>query len=217
MKTTCSAVLAVSLLCLMPLTSQAIEFSFRPTPQVADVGELVEVQLRIEGLAGTSLGTFDLLVGFNPSILRFAGVTFGDSDFNFNDQLACPGLPSTCTFFGSLTSSTGQTSPLDSNINLFEVSFAPVPPLAPVDVLATMQAAAFNIGTLSFEGLSVGNSPLQLGVIALGDSMGNPLLTSTISPGRILVGEQVPVPSSLPLLLLGLAVLAGVVRKTSLR
>lgn len=166
------------------LPASAIIIEFNPSPQSVSVGSTTTVDVVISGLGDStapSLGTFDLDVGFDPSILSFNGATFGN-------QLDLFGLGS----LQSMISGIGT-------INLFELSFDFA------DDLNTLQASSFLLATLSFDTLASGNSLLSITVNALGDSVGDPLQADLVA-GNIGVQSvsAIPEPASLPLIGIGM-------------
>jgi hypothetical protein len=175
-------------LCITPPVS-AITIGFNPSSQLVGIGSTAMVDLVISGLgdgAAPSLGTFDLDVGFDPSILSFSSATYGN-------QLDLFGLGD----IQFLTIGVGT-------VNLFELS------LDFADDLDNLQTNSFFLATLSFNTIASGNSELNITVNALGDSNGNQL------QNELLVGNvdvqsvnQVPVPPAFLLLGSGLIGLIG--------
>ena len=162
----------------------AISIEFVPSSQSVAAGSPVDVAIRITGLgnlSAPSLGTFDLDVGFDPAILSFSSVSYGDPALG--DQLDLLGL-------GSLTA----TTPGVGSVNLFELS------LDLASDLDTLQAGDFTLATLTFDTASAGASALTITVNALGDALGDPL-TASLGSGSI----NVPEPALLLLLGAGLA------------
>ena len=196
MKKTIYSVIGSMLLLLVSGTSQAITVSFDPTAQTVATGSFVSVKLGISGLgngAAPSLGTFDLNIGYNPSLLSFTSVIFGDPVLG--DQLDLFSL-------GSLTSSDNTTP---GTVNVFELSFDSVADLN------TLQAANFTLATFTFSALSGGTSPLSISINALGDANGDPL-AATMASGNVTV-TAVPLPGAVWLFGSGLLGLIGVARR----
>ncbi len=196
MSKTIYSVISSVLLLLVSGMSQAITVSFDPTAQTVATGSFVSVKLGISGLGNgvaPSLGTFDLNIDYNPSLLSFTSVSFGDPVLG--DQLDLFSL-------GSLTS-WDNTTP--GTLNVFELSFD-----SPTDI-DTLQAANFTLATLTFSALSGGISPLSISINALGDANGDPLAAITTS-GSVTV-TAVPVPAAVWLLGSGLLGLIGVARR----
>jgi len=183
--------LACISLLLISSPTYAIIISLNPTTQTATAGTSLDLALVISGLgsgAAPSIGTFDLNVGFNSSILGFSSAVFGDP--SLGDQLDLFGL-------GSLSIATlGAES-----VNLFELSFD-----AATDLNA-LQADSFTLATLSFNALSVGTSPLVITLNALGNANGDSITTDlvdgSISVNASDVHRSVPEPAIWLLLGLG--------------
>jgi hypothetical protein len=194
----------ISVCVLLPITigcgggialAGTIIFSFTPSTQSASVGRAITAGVRISGLgafSAPSMGTFDLNVGFDPNVLKFDAFTFGDPVLG--DQLDLFGL-------GSITSVT----PSSGTVNLFELS------LDSVSDLNSLQAANFLLGTLTFDTIRTGESPLVLTVNALGDADGNSLSASATN-GSVNV---VPEPKTVWLLMTAFALYASLTRRRS--
>lgn len=168
--------------------ASAITVAFNPSSQSVSVGSATTVDLIISGLGdgiAPSLGTFDLDVGFDPTILGFSGTTFGNQLdlFGFGDvQFATPGV---------------------GTVNMFELS------LDFAEDLDTLQADSFVLAILSFNALSPGSSPLSFSVNALGDSIGDPLQADLVM-GSVGV---VPEPAALSLMGVGILCVAAMVKR----
>jgi hypothetical protein len=161
----------------------AITVDFVPTAQSVGVGQPVTVDVVISGLtagAPPSVGAFDLDVSFNSGILSPTGVTFGPF-------LGDPALLEALT---SVVATPGL------------VDFAEVSLLLPAE-LDALQPASFALGTLSFDTLARGTSPLTFSQVVLADAFGG-TLTPSVGGGTI----NVVVPEPGTLLLLG-AAMAG--------
>jgi hypothetical protein len=172
--------------------AQAIQLSISPISQDVPVGSLVSAQIVISELgsgAGPSLGAFDIDIGFNPSVLSFATVTFGDQ--TLGNQLDLFGL-------GSITSGT----PSAGSVNLFQLS------LDSAADLDALQAPSFALGTIQFSANGLGTSTLTIHPNSLSDSTGN-VLTATVLDGAISV-HAVPEPANVTLLVAGLAMMVVV-------
>src|SRR5215470_14685987 len=142
---------------LAPTPTFPITIGFIPPLQQTSIAESVNVAVMISGLGDAmppSLGAYDLDVTFDPNILFFKRVIFGDP--TFGDQLDLFGL--------------GSVQAVDSSVlgrvNLFELSLD-----SPVD-LDRLQRGNFILASLGFETISLGATPLSLTINALADSMG---------------------------------------------
>jgi hypothetical protein len=126
------------------------------------------VALDISGLGnGTALGTFDVNVGFNSSVVSFASASYGDPVLG--DQLNLEG-------FGPVSS----TIPGSGTTELFELS------VDSPSALTSLQATSFTLATLTFDAVGSGTSGLDLSVNALGDQNGLPI-NATLQNGSITV------------------------------
>lgn len=173
---------------------QAIMLNVAPATQDAVLGSTLSVQLNISGLGDAtadSLGAFDLDFTYDPALLAFNNVSFGD-------QLDVLG-------FGSIT---GIDSSVAGLVNLFEVS------LDLASDLNVLQSPAFTLATLTFDTLAIGSTALVVSNTILSNAVGDPLFAE-ISGGRVNVVPQnipMPLPGSFALIALGLIVGAGVAR-----
>ncbi len=149
---------------------------------LASPGTAVEIAIRITGLgvsSAPSLGTFDLVVGFDPLHLAFSSVVYGDQlDIHLGGGLFSGSLPITAPGAGSL--------------GVAEISFASE---AQLDAL---QTDAFTLATLIFDPIVAAPTQTFFGLRAnvVGDAAGDPLQVTVI-----------PEPSSLSLLAAALAAL----------
>jgi hypothetical protein len=132
--------------------------SLDPSSQEVALGSQANVDLDISGLGNPpSLGTFDLNVSFDPTILSFSDIAFGDPVLG--DELDPTGLGNTISF-----SSEGV-----GTVEVFDLS------LDSAATLDALQPSAFTLGVLTFEAIGGGASSLELSVNALGDADGNSL------------------------------------------
>jgi hypothetical protein len=160
-----------------------VVLSVEPPYQAVADGSAVSVSLQISGLGAftaPSLGTFDLDLRFDPSLLDFNSFVFGDPVLG--DQLDLSG-------FGSITGM--GTTPGSGVVNIYEVS------LDLVSDLDNLQEPMFTLGILEFQPLQVGISFLFIDINALGDASGDSLPESvTVRAGVISI---TPEPGSITL------------------
>jgi hypothetical protein len=152
------------------------------------------VNLLISGLGdgvAPSLGTFDLDVTFDPAILAFNNVLFGNQlDLNVA---------------GSVSGFDSESEP--GVVNLFEVSLE-----LPADLDAT-QASEFVLASLTFDSIGTETSLLKFENVILGDSEGNSLFADLGLPGSVTVGAPVPEPATILLLAAGIGGLGFIKRR----
>jgi hypothetical protein len=184
MKTNTLIALFCSLV-LLPTLGMAnqVQLSFLPPSQNVPLNGTLQVGLGISLLnigGPPSLGTYDVDVAFDPAILGFSSVSFGDPVLG--DQLDIFGL-------GNIQSSTPGTG----TVNAFELS------LDSSADLDTFQAGDFTLFVLTFSALNVGTSPLNLNVNALGDAVGAPVSFTSENGGVkvIAIASEAPEPGTI--------------------
>ena len=157
------------------LSANAVTLDLSPATSSVNLGDSVEVELRIAGLGvGTapSLGAYDFTLEFNPAVLGFGAFTFGDPVLGNHLDLAG---------FGTVSGFDGGTA---GQLNVFEIS------LDLAGDLDALQASSFALGTISFNALGNGVSPLQFTSAVWSDAGGNPLAVQ-LGSGSISVPEPV--------------------------
>jgi len=202
------SMLAATLLALLGAGQGAVAatLSLEPALQTASTGDSISVDLVISGLgdfAPSSLGDFDIDVGFDPSTLSLTGFSLGPFLGNI-------GLGE------ALDLSLGEIVP--GLVNVLEVSLldadASSGPSGIPPFLDDIQPGTFSLATFNFDVLNLGPGELTTvgiaGVFALGDGFGLPLTLDATSPAVIegLDTAQVPAPQTALLVLAGLVCLA---------
>lgn len=164
---------------LLGVSATATTLSLDPVSTTVSVGADFEVAVVISGLGNgvaPSLGAYDLTIGFDPSVLAFGTVSFGDP--TWGDVLG--------PVLGSITGSALDAS--GGTVNLFGVSLD-----SPAEVDA-LQPDQFILATLRFTGAADGISPLDLNVHDLGDAGGAPLPDLAPWGASVTVASTHPVP-----------------------
>ena len=177
--------LALALLFVPCLHAGAIRIE---PPSLTKTNGPIFVSIAIEGLGAQSLGAWDLQLAFNPGVISFNSVVFGDP--TLGDQLDLSIPP-----FGSIQ---GSDSSVPGLVRLFELS------LESPSVLNSLQADAFVLATLTFDAVGVGLTPITFDMFLLSDADGNQLVAS--ASGAVV--DVVPEPSASTLIGSGLFALA---------
>ena len=196
-----AGLLATSLLALlMPTLASATAISITPSTLNASIGEPITASLVVSGLTST-LGAYDIDVSVNPSVLAIPGLnSLSPTNVAFSDALGNPNDPTqTAVFFG------GDTNPITGTEELIDIS------LLDPSALANLQpSTSFTLATLNFTVVGSGSTSITPGLpssgIALSDAYGNPLSVTTFNAATVNI-LSVPEPSSMTLLLAGLAVI----------
>lgn len=177
----------------LSLNAHAISIDLIANQTAVNVGDNIEVQVRISGLSDASapaLGVYDVNFNYDASLFSFSSILWGDS--TLGNQLDLSG-------FGSLQDSSNGLNWL----NAFELSFDDA-----LD-LELLQAGEFTLFSVLLNAVAIGSGSFLLTTNAIGDAYGNDLFIDTITGTTVdVVSISVPEPSSLLLLLGMLAVIA---------
>ena len=186
--------LALLLALLVGTANAAPVLRFVPIEEFALPGQDARVRVQIEGLAGTSLASYSMTIAYDPSIVQFDWMNFGDPDPRVGNQLACPGPADTCVFHGALNG----FGEFGGEVALFEATLAPRGEVEP------FQLPSFTLFTMEFTGLTRGRTGLEIIASSFVDDSLEDLDVS-LGTGAIVVPE----PSTAFLLLIGSLGLAG--------
>ncbi|WP_062064486.1 cohesin domain-containing protein [Cellvibrio sp. OA-2007] len=180
-----------SIVCIAAsFNANAISIDLIADNNAINLGDSVEVQVRISGLDGsTALGVYDVNFNYDASLFSLGNISWGDS--LQGNQLDLLG-------FGSLQDSISGSGWL----NLFELSFDAVTDLE------NYQAGEFTLFSILLNAIAIGSGDFSLTANALGDAYGNNVALDSINGTRININTiSVPEPSSLLLLIGMLAIL----------
>jgi hypothetical protein len=171
---------------LSSMNAQAsISLGFTSVTQTAN---RLDIGLQVSGLGDATapaLSTYDLDIHFDPSLLSYSGITFGDP--LLGNQLDVFNL-------GSNSSAAELTS--IGIVNVFELSLD-----VPAD-LNPWQTDTFILATLSFDMLNHGSSALSINVNVFDDADAV-ALSPAVQSATI---ATVPLPSAVWLFLVGLGI-----------
>ncbi|WP_323813061.1 cohesin domain-containing protein [Cellvibrio sp. NN19] len=182
-----------SMLCFAAsLNANAISIDLIADNSNINLGDNVEIQVRISGLDGTTaLSTYDVNFNYDASQFSISNITWGDSVQG--NQLDLLG-------FGSLQDSNNGSGWL----NLFELSFDDV------FTLESLQASEFTLFSILLNTLAIGSGEFSLTANIFGDANGNELVADQINNTQVnITSVSVPEPSSFLLLLAGLLAIAA--------
>jgi hypothetical protein len=163
---------------LRSASADAVLIDFAPSAQTVTAGAAVGVDIVVSGLGDLSepsLGTFDLDLSYDPSVLSVVSVT--------------------------LTPLLGDVS-LGEAVEVVDLATAGLVDLLLLSLLSpaeldSLQPESFVLATLSFDALAPGTSALALTQVLLGDAFGADL-DATTGTGAITVsidGTPVPEPT----------------------
>ena len=185
----------VAFVLAIPAISRAsITIELSSNSQIVSSQSEVVVSASISGLGGgvpPSLGTYDLDVTYDPSVLSYSSTTFGDPVLG--DQLDPDGL-------GTIQNATDYSGVLD----IFELS------LDPSADLNSMQSSSFILAQMTFIASNPGTSTIGLSVNAVGDADGNSLDVTIVDPSIVVEPVNVPEANSIRLSLIGLLAIFAV-------
>jgi hypothetical protein len=155
-------------------SAAAISITVQPGAQLpVTTGEQVSVDLNIVGLGASttpSLGVYDLNLTFDPTLLSFANVNWGNGLDLFQ--------------FGDVRN-------VNASAGLLNVSELSLDSATDLDAL---QPASFLLASLQFIGVGTGTSNIALSINALGDANGEPLSADIVyGSGSV---SNVPEPST---------------------
>jgi len=195
---------------LMSQSAFAITIGFDPDSQNVNLGDPVTINLTISDLGDhtpESLGTFDLNLLFDPTIL---GIDTTDSDGDGVIDSVDIDPRSQLDIYGWHLNSMGASLTGPGVLNIYDLSFDDE------DDLNNYQDGSFPLATITFSAIGVGTSMLSVdpATILLGDAAGN-TLTADLTGGSVSVSSVSPVPEPTTCLLMGagLASLIGLRRK----
>jgi hypothetical protein len=178
---------------LFAVRSEAISIGLAPSPVAATVGGVFSLDLVVAGLVGgeaSALGSWDLDVGFDSSLMSFDSVTFG-------------------TLLGGPADSLQDALPNGAGSwNVAEISL-----LSPGE-LEALQPDSFVLATLGFSALAEGTSSVVLSGGVAGNGAGRPLeLQLGAARVEIAGGAVVPEPGAALLFACGALLVARARRR----
>ena len=156
---------------------------------VVGVGETIDVTVAVSGLghhAAPSLGAFEVTIDFDPSVLSFMTVLYGDPVLGNQLNLAGYGSPQ-------------FTTPGPASVSFTEIS------LDSIANLNALQPGAFTLLTAQFMAIGTGATNLSLSSFRLGDAFGDRTAASTTAAVLRVDPLSTPEPSALLLIATGLA------------
>jgi hypothetical protein len=192
---------AALLVALGATQAGALSISLDPALSSIGLNDTVEIALNVSGLvdgAAPSLGSYDIGVAWDASVLQLHAVSFGDP--LLGDQLDLSGFGTVSTVvFGAGT------------VNLSQLS---------LDSLATLndlQAGSFTLATLLFELIDAGSTAIPLSLNQVRNAAGQPLPVEAITGATVSITgggvSAVPEPSAALLWMLGLLVVQSHLRR----
>jgi hypothetical protein len=168
--------------------ADTITLTVLPQSQTADIGDTVTELVRIAHLRPNTLSTFDVDIVFQPLVLQFASLAFGDPVTG--DQLD----PSKLGVITKIQNAPGHLQAVELSLNN-------------PDALDDFQRGSFVLFVATFDVVALGTSPITPTIKVLGNSIGNPL-HATVNPGQVIVTSiTIPEPPTALLTTCGLAAL----------
>lgn len=177
--------LAAALLCVSCATANAYLIGLQPGSTAPTFGSSFTLDLVVTGLPPQIVSTYDIDFNFNPAIVQYV-------------SSASTGVLGASIFLGT---------PSAGSANLFESSFESD------STLASLQGSTLTLATLTFRGIGVGSTPIELAFHALGGAQDENGLTTdllqidhtvTSATARVTPSSAAPEPGTLALLGLGL-------------
>lgn len=167
--------------------ANATPIEFNPANSTVEEGGTVAVDIVVTPDVGVFIGSYDIDVLFDGSLLSVADVIFGDSLGGPFDSIQ-----------GGLSSGPGAYF-------ISEISF-----LFDLSIVQAGDGSPFTLATILFNADAVGESLLNFGLTLLGNDFGFPVANPpNPGSGSIVITEAVavPEPGSLILFIFGLALL----------
>jgi hypothetical protein len=158
------------------------DLMFQPGSQTVAPGASVSVDVTISGIVAPWLGAYDILVQYDPSILQAHTLIWSSALSGMGSALP------------------DETFPSSDSVKFVVVS------LEDAAILGTLQDGnqPLTLGTIGFDAIGPGTSPLHFGSVILGDGNGDPIALAS-QDGSITV-SGVPEPSAYVLLLVPAAI-----------
>jgi hypothetical protein len=181
---------ALALACFLSPAQGAVLELFLPAVQSVQVGGQFQVQIQVSGLGdldAPALYGYDISVAFEPLAIALESVAFGDPVLG--DQLGLVVSPFT-----------GFDSSNNAMVFLHEE-----PGATNVGGLENLQPDSFVLATFTFEATLPGKSNLGVVSATLIDGQGNDIPIDFALLPAVSIAAAVPEPSSLVLMILGLA------------
>ena len=167
--------------------AHATPIEFNPANSIVQEGDTVAVDIVVTPDVGVFIGSYDIDVLFDESLLSVADVIFGTS------------------LGGPFDSIQGDFGAGPGGHFISEISF-----LFDLSIVQAGDGSPFTLATILFNANAVGESLLSFGLTLLGDEFGFPVANPPVpGSGSIVITEAVavPEPGSLILFLCGLVLL----------